>query len=448
MIIVQVLAFILVMTLVFSKRIPRCMVFLAAVMFMQDRIVLFDGPPLITFHRAMVYGWLISTCWDYKSLIKESRGFPAWAAFSLLLSCFFLTALFDQRHTTAINLYRAVDAFIQSYCVLFLAYSSFKKGESFYCLLPFFNYASILLCLYGIFNFVTHTNPYDEWVTATFGGESFFIQYLTDEGDRFRVNSFVSHPIYYGYLLVLIFYFILFFVLIYRRFISTSIVSLVLIFVNIFLANSRTPILCLFAGLPIFALCFFKGRRLLDVSILSFVAVLILAFIPSIVERVGNTFDIFISGGQKVQGSSVDMRISQFAASYKHFQRAPIFGNGLYYISENLGLSSNPDSRVDDADLLGLESHLFFVMIEQGVAGLIANTVFFLSITVFLIRRMKVQARIAVFGATILMIFLLYITATGSSGTWVVTMTLLGIVIKWLQLFYLQAKTISAQHVA
>ena len=128
------------------------------------------------------------------------------------------------------------------------------------------------------------------------------------------------------------------------------------------------------------------------------------------------------------------MRLTQLQASYKEFAKKPIFGNGLYYINENLGWDKNPDNRTSDEEFEGFESYIYHLLIEQGIAGILTNLIFFMwLIRYFLIKRPLLK-EFSALGISILLMFLTFIIGTGTVGSWCITMGLLGIIIKYIEL--------------
>jgi O-antigen ligase len=290
------------------------------------------------------------------------------------------------------------------------------------------------LCLYGFYNYITKSNPYDDFITSQFQAQSFFEQYLQDIDTRFRINSFVFHPIVYGYLLSILFLLSLYCFSFIKNYKSLCLLAIPVIFLNLILANSRTPLFAFFIGLIVFISLAFKGLTKIRIMMFCIAICTIVYAIPIVNEKINNTIDIFKTGGNRVSGSSINMRMIQMQASYKEFLKNPVFGNGFYYISENLGLTADSDKRNSDSDLQGLESHVYTLLIEQGLIGMLSNTFFFFIIGRYFMKKIRYSKEEATLGLAILLMFLTYIIGTGSMGTWIITMGLIGIIVKHLEL--------------
>jgi hypothetical protein len=125
------------------------------------------------------------------------------------------------------------------------------------------------------------------------------------------------------------------------------------------------------------------------------------------------------------------MRDAQLAASFLLFNKSPYFGNGFGYISEDLGFSGKGTSTTKVDELYGFESYMYKLLIEQGIAGIVGNLIFFGTIFSFLI---KVRKKVSDYGRSIVYItismcitFLFFIFGTGDLGAFMFFMALLGV---------------------
>ena len=78
------------------------------------------------------------------------------------------------------------------------------------------------------------------------------------------------------------------------------------------------------------------------------------------------------------QGSSMSMREEQLLFSYLHFVKSPIYGNGVRYISKYVMERDTYNDRVVDSSIGGLESVIFFQLIDYGLIGLVSYILLFL----------------------------------------------------------------------
>jgi hypothetical protein len=203
---------------------------------------------------------------------------------------------------------------------------------------------------------------------------------------------------------------------------------------NLIFTNSRTPIAIFFIGLFILMLFTLNIKKIFRYVI---VIILIGAAVytnPIVQERIDNTLDIFETGGTAVGGSNVGVRLVQFGASYIEFQRSPYFGNGFRYITENLGYSR--DSGKGLGYFGGFESYIYALMIEQGLLGIIAAILFYWTLTYYFIKKRKLSSNYSGLGVTIIIMFLTFSIATGTLDTWRITMSMLGVIVKLIEISY------------
>ena len=127
--------------------------------------------------------------------------------------------------------------------------------------------------------------------------------------------------------------------------------------------------------------------------------------------------DLFTTGGAGLGGSSLDMRMNQLNVAVQLFYRSPIWGNGPKYLST---LSAGDVMR---GAMMGSESYIFQLLIDNGAIGLVTSFFFFFSIF-----RRAIKERIrtkAYMIASLTGAFLLFSLLTGVQGAWFVFMPLL-----------------------
>jgi O-antigen ligase len=205
-------------------------------------------------------------------------------------------------------------------------------------------------------------------------------------------------------------------------------VSIIIIFLNLLFANSRTPLIATVFGLAVFFLLSLNLKAKVAIVIYGTIIFMMISNVPFIQSKIDSSVDIFVSGGQKTEGSTVEMRKRQLAASIKVFKQSPVFGNGLYYIKENLGyISAEKNSSAEDFD--GFESYAYNLLIEQGLVGILANIIFFGCLSVYFLKNLAVSKQFAGLGFAIVVLFLIYNIGTGPLNSWIMTMALFGILI-------------------
>lgn len=83
----------------------------------------------------------------------------------------------------------------------------------------------------------------------------------------------------------------------------------------------------------------------------------------------------------KIEGSNLDMRMTQLFISLSYFGQSPIFGNGSGFLFTKIV------SEGVDLELAGAESMWFNVLADYGILGVIAEIVIFVSCIVYSVRK-------------------------------------------------------------
>jgi hypothetical protein len=149
-------------------------------------------------------------------------------------------------------------------------------------------------------------------------------------------------------------------------------------------------------------------------------------------ERLFQIVDIF-SSNQQLRGSSIEMRMGQLKGSLAFFGQNIFTGNGFFYIADTIGFHADSDLNKADEDMWGFESYIFELLIEQGIAGIIASVVFFGTVLYWLYRQRKYSIEMkqaASLGIAITTCFLFFSFSTGTLGAWYISMFLLGVTMK------------------
>ncbi len=246
----------------------------------------------------------------------------------------------------------------------------------------------IPLALYPYFKSSSDINRFIKWLCLSFSiaaiygvveylnGRNFIMYWLQtqttfvifhDHIDDFRFgygrcNSFFDFPISFGDACAMMFSFMLFYIYAYKKYVlkyKTLIVILVLMIVGIFLSNSRAPMLAFVVG--ILHLPFFRSSK----RTLGILAVLLI-FVLFSWNNLTLIYDSILGMNKSgVEGSSVEMRNTQFLFCLDDFMRNPVFGGGFNRLRELQG-------DIGGRELMGGESQLFILMVDHGLMGLLS----------------------------------------------------------------------------
>ena len=157
---------------------------------------------------------------------------------------------------------------------------------------------------------------------------------------------------------------------------------------KIFLANNKCIyILCalLFIGIIstgtrsiyttfIIALIPFASLALLKPKYIVGIFIVLLLIYYNYIDLFNEILDSFINH-EEVQGSSVDLRQTQFDIAYEEFSKSPIWGHGYWAIHE---------LKAKRTALMGAESVIFSLIVDRGLLGVISFIFFNWEIVQFL----------------------------------------------------------------
>jgi len=393
-----------------------------------------DYPISMPIGRWLIFSLLFAVIFRYKLFKNQFNSFPFKRIIIVLILGSLSIAIFDSRLSLFEKFYSPFREITDTYFILFLGYFTIQTKEDFSKFFKPLFIVLVIITIYGIFNFGTQANPYYEWVVNNFfvGGEKdmqSMLSALDTTKSRYRATSTFSMTFNYGYvssLLALLFFYKL---KVMTKSKLNAFLGVIFGAIGAFLSFSRTVLLTLIMGL--FTNYFYSNNvvRIKYFFILLVSGILSYSFVPVIQTSVDNTFDIFLSGGDKAGGSSLEMRQVQFIGASKYFIDSPILGNGYDYINKELGWGDR-DNAVLDEDMYGFESIIYQLMIEQGIVGLGTKLLFFISLIVFFLKRMQKEKALASLGLSIVVLFLTFSIGTGPLGAWPITMLLLGVIIK------------------
>ncbi|MRX68168.1 O-Antigen ligase [Flavobacterium resistens] len=427
--------------IVIQKRYKKLIWFFIGILFIPLSVVVIEYP-YTNFPRFIIV--LFCLCFFIQNSRTKTKfnQFPLSLPLLITFVCFFLIGLFDERIDFASKIMRPIYYFLENFIVVFLAYFYIKSLNE---VKKIYNFILVCFCLftiYGIVNYITKYDSYSGFIAEIYKSVDYGNRYTINGDSRFRIASFAWHPIYYGFLLsnailIVALVFMEKRMQIYSRFFY--IIVLFLLSLNLFWTNSRTPLLALIMGLSFFYLFAVKAKSKIRIALVGVIAIVsIVSISPESLKLIDESINTFTSKGSKLEGSSLEMRQVQMAASVIIFNKSPYFGNGFNYISEDLGYSTEDDKRSSDIDFAGFESYIYKLLIEQGSIGIFANLFFFIYLFNYLFKmRKKVDLmgkRLIYLTISMTISFLSFIIGTSDMGSFMVFMTLLGVNLKGIQL--------------
>ncbi len=225
---------------------------------------------------------------------------------------------------------------------------------------------------------------------------------------RTRISITTKHPTVLGALLSTMFLFSLsYFKDAKEKFnIHREKVVLAALLITILLSGSRTSMGCAFLGCVIYFTNSLSFRKKL------------LAIITYAVLAVSLSSYAISSFSSKEGGSSLDLRQQQLLFTLVEFASKPLFGHGLYYtnhsILANAGESGNMYYSKEETQ--GLESIIFYTLLDIGLFGAFALIVFYGEIFFTFFSRRKEHPRLAMQGLLETSLLVVFLILSGEIG--------------------------------
>lgn len=385
--------------------------------------------------------WFVFTlllCYLLYELLRERRGGkprPQYLKFPLKIPLFImfigsvLLLILDTRFSPLTRiLYMFQDA-LDIYLVLFLIFSFLNySNNSLESICKPIMCCCLIAGLYGLFNYVTHINPINNFLINTYAVID-TVEVAKDES-RSRVSSLYRYTFDYGYNSIIFLVTLLYFYFRQQKNKIALLFCILIAFVGLILSGSRTVLISGVVATVIFVV-FSQSSRKKYQTIIGCTLIGVAAFltIPAVNNMVTMTIGSIFTQTAEVSGSSVDMREAQLQGSLLLWAQNPIWGNGYKYIF--LDLDWKGGTYVDD--MAGYESIVYSLLIERGVIGIVVYLIFFISLYVYYFRNMKVDRQLCVLGMSLLTAFLLFAVGTGVLDAWLNTMVMQGILIYYIE---------------
>ena len=313
------------------------------------------------------------------------------------------------------------------YFTLAYAFWAVKDEKSLKPILQVSLYCLIALTFFGVINYITKSsmfvNALTEGRTSMYGDVA--LGDVFSENERFRTQSMFKYPFDYGYICAAIL--LLHLQGWYRHLESKRdfIIALVCCSLGILICGCRT----VWVGAALSIACYYMWAFQLNRNVIYGIAAMILMIlsyltIPAVEERVNQVTDIFAEN-RETEGSSIELRMSQYGYVLIHAQGHEWLGLGKGYWEHTY-----TKDRESIRGLYGVESVILQHLLERGIVGLVLWAAFYVIIFLYFWRNRKKRKALTGLGASILSLYLLFSIGTGELGSVYPTMLLLGFVIK------------------
>lgn len=243
--------------------------------------------------------------------------------------------------------------------------------------------ATLLMCIYGCYCYVSKSNPVLSFVNVVYGKDDAMTDRFIEEdraGLQGRVMGTMMHPLTWGGSCVLLFFFYL-----RRRNLKIwqHTTVLALLFVNVIFSGSRSALLAVIIGIGYLVISGSVKVKLNFIKYAVIVAVVLFVGIyqvPSLeryqgfIESTLFFWDSSLQVNREISGSSMSLRYRQLLGSIDMISNSPVVGLGFGYTKfYNFQFGFHPV-------LMGFESLLFLSLIETGFLGLSLWIFFFFAL--------------------------------------------------------------------
>ena len=316
------------------------------------------------------------------------------------------------------------------YFTLAYAFWAVKDEKSLKPILRISIYCLIVLTFFGVINYITKSsmfvNALTEGRTSMYGDVALGDAYT--ESVRFRVQSMFQYAFDYGYICAAIL--LLHLHGWYRHLDSKTefIIALVCCSFGILICGSRT----VWVGAALSIACYYMWAFQLNRNVIYGIVAMILMIlsyltIPAVEERVNQVTDIFAEN-RETEGSSIELRMSQYGYVLIHAQGHEWLGLGKGYWEHTY-----TKDRESIRGLYGVESVILQNLLERGIIGLVLWAAFYTAIFLYFWRNRKRRKKLTGLGVSILTLYLFFSIGTGELGSVYPTMLLLGISMKMIE---------------
>lgn len=363
----------------------------------------------------------------HKDFRSEWKNFPYKSIMLLLLIVHICVVVLDPRVSGLLKIIsRIFNNFVPRYWALFVGYSMvgslrIARGTCAKLCLLFG-----VMTIYGCVTYILQGNPYDNLLHLSFGDEVGIWSNVQTRG--YRVFSTLNNPIVYGFVMCMA----ASLVYLFREGLSkASYITLILLcLLNVFLANSRTGVVC---GLLLVVL-FLLLKNGISIRLVGSSAVIALLFsalyytIPFVKEASDSVFDIFLTGGENTGGSTVELKDNQLDISLLLFAIHPYFGHGFNYFQEVIIEKDASTLEV----LAGMEGFGYKLLIEEGVFMIIAvDILFFALVRDFFKLMLNTKSPLPCMGIAWTVSFLVFLLLAGIyGGIFTIGMILIGMLLR------------------
>ena len=324
-----------------------------------------------------------------------------------------------------------INELFAKYFIICYAFFAISKEDD---LRPVFRvsyYALLVLTIFAVLNYVTKS--------AFFVNEMYKGMVLTDvmqdmgnkftHSERFRVQAMFFNPFDYGYICIILLLFSWYGYS--KQFISQKRFYIIIgcCLWGVITCGCRTNLLCCLLGVFTYILFAFNLKKKIKYFIIFIlIGTLSVCFIPFFSDKMNEIFSLF-DKNSSMTGSSIEMRLLQYATVWSYVKDHIFFGRGLDFFFIDLGWKDGAQYLIDQ-DLFGLEGVLMNYLLERGIVGVGFYLFFYIYLLVYFYKNKSVDKYITALGSSILTIYLAFANMTGELSSVFPTLLVIGICLK------------------
>ncbi len=309
----------------------------------------------------------------------------------------------------------AIFEIISKYFALVYSFICISKFQDIKPSINFSFYAILVLSFFAILNFLTKHAFYIDaiGIGQDVSGNYSELGGMFENQDRFRVQSMFFNPFDYGFICVLMFIFHGWAYLNYlenkNRFVIISICCLI----GIVSCGCRTNLVCFLISILPYIVMRYQLRTQFKLVILFGVCSLLLYFSIPVFHDLGNSIISMFEMNSDVDGSSIEMRLLQYATVFYYVQGHWLTGNGYGYFNIDMGWSDGGRETLLDQDLFGLEGVLMNHLLERGIIGIAFYFLFYAILFYYFYKNKAVDLLTSCLGLSVLLVYLSFANITG-----------------------------------
>ena len=321
------------------------------------------GLPLLTVEMFMTLIYVIAFFLKGKKYQSAHMKFPYRVMFVFLCVCWILSSMFAIAGFKAefSNLIKIVS---EDILLVWMLWEMLETKEDFELLYKYITILMFASCVYGLIEYAIKSNPLTLYEATLIHDKSRSFMGLYTNLDRgYRIKSIFEHAIGAGinwslYSVFTMWLWVNSDVRKRKRFPKLAMITAFICIPCIILTKMRSALL--FFAISCLGLINLKKRRFYLLVIVGLFTVI--ALMPLLRENV-NILMSFLSQNARtvIGGSSIEMRLRQFAAAFDVVKISPIFGLGNKF--------SSVLPRTEYVMLYGMESIWLWVIVQYGIIG-------------------------------------------------------------------------------